>query len=451
MFVKKIKSPGLAHLSYLLISGNEAAVIDPGLDVDKYFKVARENSCTITAVFETHRHEDFISGGPRLAEIFGVPVYHGAKSDSPIVYASEVVQGDSFQFDEIKLKVLAAPGHTRDSICLAVYENGLKSPVAVFTGDLLFSGDVGRTDFYPGREKEMAQVQFESLQKLKELGNQTIIYPAHGAGSACGNNISSREISTLGIELQQNSWMKFENADEFAAEKIKLSKGKTPYFSKMEKLNTRGFTDSTRYDYLLPLSVADFKKLASESEIIDVRSTSAFLGCHYPGSLAIPPEKISDIVSCCFDPEQSLLLIADSSSQVREVSTLLWQIGFHNLRGYLEVSFMRWVAAGGSWSNLPGIGVNEVAARLQKKPDNWSLLDIREKEEFETTKIAGSLSFPLSGLKNQLHQLDKKSKYTVMCGSGVRAVVGASFLLSHGFEKVEVFAGSLGAWLASGR
>jgi hydroxyacylglutathione hydrolase len=331
-----------------------------------------------------------------------------------------------------------------------LYENSSNLPVAVFTGDLLFSGDVGRTDFYPGREKEMAQVQFESLQKLKELGSQAVIYPAHGAGSACGNNISLREISTLGIELQNNPWMKFNNYEEFAAEKIKLSKGKPAYFTKMEKLNSQGYTESGGLDFLSPLPVGDFKKLAPESIIIDTRSTSSFLGCHYPSSLAIPPERISDFVSCCFDTQQSLLLIADSSSQVREVSKLLWQMGFHNLRGYLAVSFMLWVAAGGRWCNLTGVGVNEIAARLQKKSDDWDLLDIREKEEYETEKIAGSLSFPLSGLKNKLHQLDKTSKYTVMCGSGVRAVVGASFLLSQGFVDVEVFAGSMGAWRASG-
>ncbi|HKJ64059.1 MAG TPA: MBL fold metallo-hydrolase, partial [Desulfopila sp.] len=202
MFLEKIKSEGIAHLSYIIGDGSEAAVIDPRRDCQIYIDTAAARGMSITRIFETHRNEDYVTGSQDLARKTGAAIHHGHKID--FAYGEDVAEGDSFALGDLRLEILETPGHTDESISIVIKDTNFgDDAVAVFTGDALFIGDVGRTDFFPDRAEEVAGLLFDSIFKtILPLGDQTILCPAHGAGSVCGGGMASREFSTLGYERQ---------------------------------------------------------------------------------------------------------------------------------------------------------------------------------------------------------------------------------------------------------
>ena len=221
MILEKIKSDGLAHLSYFLGSGSEACVVDPRRDIEVYLSAARRNGMRIVHIFETHRNEDLVSGAPALAEATGAVVWHGPNPDEPIRYAETAREGDVFEVGSALVRVLETPGHTFDSVSYVLfdqaYDNGA---VGVFTSDALFIGDVGRTDFYPDRKREVAGLLFDSLRKIEAVGDQAILYPAHGAGSVCGSGMADREFSTIGHERANNARFVMDDREAFIEAKV---------------------------------------------------------------------------------------------------------------------------------------------------------------------------------------------------------------------------------------
>src|SRR5690606_231866 len=220
MFLHKIKSEGLAHLSYIVGDGNEAVVIDPRRDVDCYVGIAAREGVRISRIFETHRNEDYVIGSVELAARTGASIHHGHGLD--FEYGEDVREDDCFECGALRLRVLETPGHTPESISLVLTDSHQgDTPVGVFTGDALFVGDVGRTDLVEGREREMAEALHCSLfEKLLPLGDQTLLYPAHGAGSACGENMADREFSSLGHERAHNPLLQVTDRDEFVRRKL---------------------------------------------------------------------------------------------------------------------------------------------------------------------------------------------------------------------------------------
>lgn len=220
MLIEKIKTPGLSHLSYLVGAGGKAAVIDPRRDCEIYIEKARKEGLRITHIFETHRNEDFVSGAPILAELTGAPVFHGPHADGEVRYAKITSEGDH-AIGQLEIRVLETPGHTFDHLAYAIFDSEyVESAVGVFTGDALFVGDVGRTDFYPDRKREVAGLLYDSLRKICSLGDQAIIYPAHGAGSVCGSGMADREFSTVGHERRNNPMLQIMNRDAFIDRKV---------------------------------------------------------------------------------------------------------------------------------------------------------------------------------------------------------------------------------------
>ena len=221
MLLEKIKTPGLAHLSYLVGSGGQAAVIDPRRDCAIYVEKARAAGLEITHIFETHRNEDLVSVAPILADMTGATVLHGPNPEQPIVYAQTVRDGDCFTIGQLNIQVLETPGHTDDHLAYALFDTAYPDKaVGVFTGDALFVGDVGRTDFYPERREEVAGLLYDSLQKILALGDQAIIYPAHGAGSVCGSSMAEREFSTVGHERVNNPRLQMTDREAFIRFKV---------------------------------------------------------------------------------------------------------------------------------------------------------------------------------------------------------------------------------------
>lgn len=450
MFIEKIKSAGLAHLSYLIGDGGQAAVIDPRRDCEIYIEMARERDCRITHIFETHRNEDLVSGAPVLADLTGASVYHGPNAADEIEYAETACAGDSFYIGTLLLTVLETPGHTDDSLSYTVFdENSGDEAVGVFTGDTLFIGDVGRTDFYPDRAKEVAGLLFDSLNKIISIGDQAIIYPAHGAGSVCGDNMANREFSTVGYERQNNPMLQIGDRDTFIAKKLAEHHDQPPYFRLMEHLNSIGAAPADRVMTLPAFDNDAFVKAAENAQVVDVRGVTAFLGSHLPNSFAIPDDMVPAFAGWLLDAEREILLVSNNAAQAEAATRHLIRIGYDHVTGFLSPSLTGWAATANPFRSVTVIDAADVASRISKQSDNWTLLDVRSKSEIESGVIRGSLHIYVGELLNQLETLERNRHYTVMCASGARATIAASILLQAGFQNVDVFLGSMGAWKAS--
>ncbi len=450
MFVEKIKTDGLAHLSYLVGGGGEAAVIDPRRDCEVYVELAHAKGCRLTHVFETHRNEDLVSGAPVLAALTGASVHHGPNADGEVAYADTVREGAVFRFGSLRLDVLETPGHTDDSLSFALYDEDFgEQAVAVFTGDALFIGDVGRTDFYPERAREVAGLLFDSLRKLEALGDQAIVYPAHGAGSVCGDNMANREFSTIGYERLNNPMLAERDREAFVEQKTREHHYQPPYFRLMERLNLEGGAPAGRVLAPRPLSAAALA--ASEgATLVDVRGITAFLGGHLPGSLAIPHDMLAAFAGWLLDPEERLVLVADDDGQAAAAARSLARIGYDRVEGRLSAALTGWAAAARPFITVPALDVETVARRVAEAPEGWHLLDVRGLPEVQANPIPGAEHRYVGELPDRLDELDPAASYTVMCASGARATIAASVLLRAGFENVSVFLGSAGAWRAAG-
>lgn len=450
MFIEIFKSEGLSHLSYLIGNYGQAAVIDPRRDCSIYADVAAKKGCRITHIFETHRNEDLISGAPILKQLTGAEVYHGLNADGEVSYATSTQENDEYALGNLTLRVIETPGHTHDSLSFALYDTEFGSDaVAVFTGDALFVGDVGRTDFYPERNAEVAGLLYDSLQKLLALGDQTLLYPAHGAGSVCGDNMANREFSSIGYERLNNPKLKLASRQAFIDEKTQEHHYQPPYFRHMERMNLSGGSAFNPVSTASALGIDEYKALPADTITLDVRAISSFLGAHIPSSLAIPVAMIPAFAGWYLKPDDSIVLVADSADDATVASTHLARIGFDKVRGYLTADLPEWAASAESFKSVAAINVEAFKARRNDSPEHWQLLDVRGKSEVAKQPVEQAAHYYAGLLPEQAHKLDRSKHYTCMCGSGARATIAASVLMRMGFEKVDVFLGSVGALLAS--
>ncbi len=451
MFIETVKSEGLSQLSYLVGGGGKAIVIDPRRDCEIYIEKAAQRGCRITHIFETHRNEDLISGAPVLASLTGAKVHHGPNAAGNVAYADTVAEGDSYSTGEVRVDILETPGHTDDSVSYVLFDRSYgDEAVAVCTGDALFVGDVGRTDFYPERAEEVAGLLFDSLQKLLALDDHVYVLPAHGSGSVCGNNMANRDFSSIGYERMHNKMLQIGDRAEFVAAKLDEHHPQPPYFRLMERLNLEGGKPTPRSLLPMPLDLAEFQELSRHSVLADVRDVSAYLGAHVPGSLALPVEMLASFAGWLFKPERDITLIAENATQAEAATRHLTRIGFDNVQGYFALPMPAWAANALPFESVPTIGVEEVARRVNDQPDNWQLLDVRSRSEVEGGVIAGSKHIYVGHIPVKMEGLSSDKRYTVMCASGARATVAASVLLSKGLRNIDVFMGSMGAWRNAG-
>jgi hydroxyacylglutathione hydrolase len=450
MFIQTFKSEGLSHLSYLIANNGQAAVIDPRRDCEVYAEAAAVEGCQITHIFETHRNEDLISGAPILAKLTGATVYHGPHAAGKVRYAKTVREDKCVEFGNLKLKVLETPGHTDDSLSFALYDTDFgDDAVAVFTGDALFIGDVGRTDFYPERAGEVAGLLYDSLQKLQSLGDQTLIYPAHGAGSVCGDNMADREFSSIGYERRNNPMLGISSRQAFIEHKLQEHHYQPPYFRQMEQLNLKGGSATSRVMMPTALSPAQFKDLPAKTVTVDVRAISSFLGAHIPRSLALPLPMVPAFAGWYLQADDPIALVASSAEDAERAARHLARIGYDRVLGYLAPDLPAWAAQAEPFSSLSVINLSEFKSRRNSPPKNWQLLDVRGRGEVEATPIDQGVHHYVGLLLDEAKTLDPEMHYTVMCGSGARATIAASVLLRLGFHHVDVFLGSVGALMAA--
>ncbi|MBR0552706.1 MBL fold metallo-hydrolase [Stakelama marina] len=450
MLIEKIKTPGLSHLSYLVGSGGEAAVIDPRRDCEIYVDKARAAGLEITHIFETHRNEDLVSGAPAVASMTGAKVLHGPNSDGDVVYADTAREDDCFAIGQLEIRVLETPGHTDDHLAFALFDSAYpEKAVGVFTGDALFVGDVGRTDFYPDRKEEVAGRLYDSLQKILALGDQAIVYPAHGAGSVCGSGMAEREFSTLGHERLNNPRLQISDRAAFIRAKIEENHYQPPYFRLMERLNLEGGKPAPRVMRPSTVALAQLRKLDVD-HVVDVREPMAFASGHFPGAISLPVGMISAFAGWFIGEGDSIALVASDQSQLASAMEHLVRIALDNVAGGY-VGVVPAAAQGERMRSIPMIDTQEVARRLDEDGSDWTLLDVRDADERASAAIDKSQHIYVGHLNERWAELDRQRRYTLMCASGMRATVAAGWLDSKGFERVDIYLGSMGAWKAGKR
>jgi hydroxyacylglutathione hydrolase len=445
MIFRRIESPGLVHYSYIVGDQNQAIVIDPRLDADIYLEIARNAGMQITHVLETHRNEDYLIGSQQIAHSTGAKIMHSDYEDYNFEYGETIRDGEIINFGNLKLKALHTPGHTLGHMSYLLYDDE-DNPWIVFTGDTLFSGDVGRTDFYEGQIEEMAGKLYDSIyNKLLPLGDGVIVCPAHGAGSVCGSNITERIWTTIGLERANNPALQFSSRDAFI-ENMAQPLEYPPYFRQMEKYNKIGPEIKCNLPNPAPLAPQKFMELANEAQILDVRSEIAFGAAHIPGSLFIKNDIISNFAGWFLNYEDPILLVtheADITSTVKQ----LFRMGYDNISGYLKGSMTAAAKAGIKTDKVGTLDAIQLK-KANASDDYPYILDIRGAEEAQDSSIPSNLRVNLTELPDNLDNIPQDEHIHVFCGSGIRSMVAASILKKAGYNQVSVILGGTSAWNA---
>ena len=445
MFVQQIYTNCLAHAAYYIESGKEAVIIDPLRDPGPYINLAKERGAKIKYVLETHFHADFVSGHIDLANKTGATIVFGPTAVPG--YAAYIAEdGEKLQIGDVKLEILHTPGHTIESTCYLLYDSDDKK-YAVFTGDTLFVGDVGRPDLLSGNlgKEELAAKLYDSLQtKIKSLPNDVIVYPGHGAGSACGKNIGKQSYSAIGEQILTNYALQFNDKDAF----IKAVTSDLPaipgYFFKDATINRSGYGayDEVMKKNLNPLSVDELIQLRQKNTVVlDTRDPMDFAAGFIMGALNIGLSGDFAVwVGTLIDPESPILLVADPGRE-KEAIERLARIGYEDVRGYLNGGMQAWFASGHIYDRITTFNGPECETLLET--EEYNLLDVRNRAEVAKHRMIGSVHIPLNALKDKYTTLDIYRKWLVYCAAGYRSMIAASFLRSKGFYYVSSVEGGI--------
>jgi hydroxyacylglutathione hydrolase len=449
MIFEKLVSEGLAQNSYLVGSGGEAAIIDPRRDIDAYLELARRYDIRITHAFETHRNEDYVIGSLELARATGCEIHHGAKLD--FRYGSPVREGDSFRVGTLDLRILETPGHTEESISIVLLDTAVSgTPLMVFTGDALFAGDVGRTDFYPDRLEQVAGELYYSLhQKILPLGDGVVVCPAHGGGSVCGADISDLPLTTIGYEKETNPLLGLERG-AFIRRKVAERHHFPPYFSMMEKLNRDGPPPLACPLSLKDLSVQQVKDLRKKgAQVVDIRSPAAFAGGHVPGSIHIWRSGLSAFAGYFLNYEDPIVILDDFNADLVAVRRQFARLGFDNLAGCLEGGFMTWAKAAEPMRTVRTWTVHELKVNLGDP--SLYLLDLRDDPNYRKQgHLPGDHHVYVGEVRTHICKVPMEKEIICFCDAGYKSSIAASLLFREGFTKVTVVIGSMAAWLKAG-
>ncbi|MGH9367120.1 MAG: MBL fold metallo-hydrolase [Thermoanaerobaculia bacterium] len=454
MYFKQFYLGCLAQASYMVGDGGEAAVVDPRRDVDEYLEEARRQGLAIRHIIETHLHADFVSGHRELAERTGAGIYFGAKAGATFDHVP-VREGDEIRMGEVVLRVLETPGHTPESVSVVVIDRSKgETPEAVLTGDTLFIGDVGRPDLLGTRmsAEELAGLLYDSLHgKLLKLPEATKVYPAHGAGSLCGRNISSETSSTIGEQRRFNYALRPMPKEEFVRMMTTDLPEAPAYFSRDVAINREGaagLSELPEPPALSPAAVAGLQDAGAM--LLDTRPAARYGTAHVPGSLHIGLSgQFASWAGALVPPESRIVLVAEEPERVREARVRLARVGLENVAGYLEGGIPAWEASGRLLAATEQITVDELELRLQE--GRLSVLDVRRPMEWQAGHIAGARHVPLAELTRRAGELERDRPLAVICASGYRSSVATSLLEKLGFPRASNVVGGMGAWTAGKR
>jgi glyoxylase-like metal-dependent hydrolase (beta-lactamase superfamily II)/rhodanese-related sulfurtransferase len=444
----------LAHASYFIGSDGEAAVVDPQRDVDLYIEEAQRGGFIIKYVIETHLHADFVSGHVELAARTGARVVFGASAPATFEFMP-VRDGDEIRMGTVTLRFLETPGHTPESISVLVFDRNESEtvPYGVLTGDILFIGDVGRPDLLGARmpATELAGMLYDSLhKKLLTLPDEVRVFPAHGAGSMCGRNISSERSSTIGHERRFNYAVQPMPRDEF----IRLMTTDLPeapaYFSRDAQINLEGAPPLQDLPAPEPLSPSEAARLQAEGAVVlDVRPSPAYGTAHVPGSLHISlAGQFATWAGSLLRHEDSIVLVAEDEEQLTQARTRLARVGLDRVAGYVEGGILAWDREGLPLQSIEQISVEELSHRLSEGVTD-QVLDVRRSPEWNTGHIAVAKSLPLNHLREEIGSWDRSQRLAVLCAGGYRSAIATSLLEQQGFKAIANVVGGMAAWEAA--
>jgi hydroxyacylglutathione hydrolase len=447
MYIEQLYTNCLAEAAYYIESDNEAAIIDPLRETEPYIELAKVRGSKIKYVFETHFHADFVSGHIDLAKKVNAPIIYGpdAKTEYAIYNAKD---GEEFSLGKVKIKVLHTPGHTPESACyLLIDESGKQH--AIFTGDTLFVGDVGRPDLLDGlmTPETLAGMMYDSLtKKIKTLPDEVIVYPAHGPGSACGKNIGKETFSTIGEQKKFNYALKDMSRDEFIE---KITDGILPppqYFFEDARINKTGYEplEDVIRENTRPLSAEQVKKFVDQGAVIlDTRLADDFEKGFIPGSVNIGLNgQFAVWVGTLIDINKKIVLITDPGKEEETVLRLA-RVGYENVVGYLDGP----LGSYGHLDTVHSIEASEVSSEIEKGAE---VLDVRKHGEWNVSHLKAAKFVPLTEFPGNLFQLNRHKSYIVHCGGGYRSMVAISIMKNLGFEDLINVQGGFGSMQKAG-
>ena len=438
MKVEQIYTKCLSQGSYYIESNNEVAIIDPLREVDVYISKAKTSNSKIKYIFETHIHADFISGHLNLAKKSGAEIVYGPKAETSF---ENIVAKDyqEFKIGDITIVAIHTPGHTIESTTYLLKDSSGKDH-AIFTGDTLFLGDVGRPDLSQNSSmsnRDLASMLFDSLRnKIMTLSDDVIIYPGHGEGSSCGKDLSSETIGKLGDQKKTNYALR-ENMtkDEFIREVLDGLLDPPKYFPDNVMLNKEGYDESDEiinrsFNSLTSMEVKNMLK--EKVTILDVRSVDDFSSSHIPGSIFIGLDGrfapwVGEILE---DVSKKLILIAPKGRE-KEAIIRLSRVGFDNVIGYLEGGINSWIKNGGIVNKV----LNESASKFSTIDNNKDILDVRSKNEHKSESLLNSINIPLIDLSKSIDKVSFEKTFYVHCKGGYRSMIAASILLANGISN----------------
>lgn len=459
MILRTIESEGLGHLSYFLADerAGVACVVDPRRDVDAYMALAKTHGVRISHIFETHAHEDFISGSRELAARTDAPVYTGPTTQIHVDHRM-LTDGDVVHIGALTLRAVHTPGHTPEHVCYVVSGGrGAQAPWGVFTGDALFAGDVGRPDLLgDGTEEDCARDLYRSIfQKLLPLGDELEVLPTHGAGSPCGGDIGDRASSTLGYERRHNPKLQAVNEDDFVDKELASLDPAPLYFPLVRERNVAGpnVLSCTPDVPLLAPRVFEKEREIDDTLVLDTRPIEAFGGAHIRGALNISlhhgafPVWVGRMVR----PHQRLLLVLEDERDLARVQRQLLRTGFENLVGFLGGGMPAWFTAGLPFDDIPQMSVQELKEQLVDNDTDHGLqiVDVRSDGEWRSGHIPRARHVYAPLIAHHADEFQRTHPILTYCSTGFRASMAASVLKRIGFTKVYTVPGSFSAWQAA--
>ncbi|MCE3281587.1 MAG: fold metallo-hydrolase [Chitinophagaceae bacterium] len=451
MFVKQLYTGCLSEAAYYIESEGEVAIVDPLRDIDAYLQMAEERKAKIKYIFETHFHADFVSGHIDLAKATGATIIYGPNTvtNFPVHVADD---GEVFQLGKLTIEVMHTPGHTLESTCYLLKDESGKD-YAVFTGDTLFVGDVGRPDLAQKANEltmqDLAGMMFESIQqKIMPLADDVIVYPAHGPGSSCGKNLGPNTFSTIGVQKESNYALQQESKDDFVKAVTEGLAAPPNYFPINAKINREGYEslDSVMERGLTALDIPAFKVLVKDPELIilDTRKATTFSKGFVPGSLSIGLEgRFAEWAGSLLPFDKKMVLVTDPGME-RESITRLARVGFDKIEGYLEGGFEAWKAAGETVDLVIDVEADEMLMDIPFD-DHMVIMDVRKETEFADGHVKDAVNVPLNTLTDpgMMANIDDTDNVYVHCAGGYRSVIAASMLKRQGIHNIR---NVLGGW-----
>jgi hydroxyacylglutathione hydrolase len=439
----------LAHASYMLGSQGVAVVVDPQRDVEIYLQAAAEQGFKIAHIFETHLHADFVSGHQELAARTGAKIYIGERAGAKFPHVP-LRDGFELAFGDCRIRALETPGHTPESVCLLIFDPGKEvQPWAALTGDTLFIGDVGRPDLSPTHTpQQLAALLYDSLHdKLLTLPDETLVYPAHGAGSLCGRNMRADRFSTIATERLTNPSLQIKGRDEFVRQLTAHLPPRPQYFAEDAAINREGAPALSDLPALPALSPAEVKEgLEAGITLLDTRPAGQFAAGHVPGAINIAlGGQYASWAGTLLGLHAPIILVTESPEKLEESRVRLARVGIEEVVGHLNGGVADWQQAGYPVATMPMMTVQE----LQAKMDRLQVLDVRREPEWTAGHIAGAAWKPLDDFRAGLPALDKDAPIAVHCKSGYRSMIAASWLRRAGFTNVTNLVGGFDAWAAA--